>query len=158
MIKSERHSKIAGDFGEHMILYWLSKNGFETLHIDHVGIDIIAAKGNNRWGISVKSRSRQAGTEYSSVNIADKNDMTKISRACRTFGCKPYVAVVVDCPDEARKKMNVFILPISILARQMKIKKMLTLSMRAESIESLKRYSRVGWISAEYTSGGFLKS
>ena len=40
--KCSRHSKIAGDFGETLILYWLSKYGFECALVDHTGIDIIA--------------------------------------------------------------------------------------------------------------------
>jgi len=40
--KSSRHSKIAGDFGETLVLYWLSKYGFECASVDHTGIDLIA--------------------------------------------------------------------------------------------------------------------
>ena len=35
--KSSRHSKITGDFGETLILYWLSKYGFECALVDHSG-------------------------------------------------------------------------------------------------------------------------
>jgi hypothetical protein len=40
--KSSGHAKITGDFGESLILYWLSKYGFECALVDHTGIDIIA--------------------------------------------------------------------------------------------------------------------
>ena len=40
--KSTRHAKITGDFGEAVVLYWLSKYGFECAPVDHTGIDIIA--------------------------------------------------------------------------------------------------------------------
>jgi len=40
--KSSRHLKIAGNFCEHLFLYWLSKSGYEVALIDHTGIDLIA--------------------------------------------------------------------------------------------------------------------
>jgi len=30
------------DFGESLVLYWLSKHGFECAKVDHTGIDLIA--------------------------------------------------------------------------------------------------------------------
>ncbi|MDQ0885931.1 Holliday junction resolvase-like predicted endonuclease [Paenibacillus sp. V4I9] len=59
--KSSRHSN--GNFAENLILYWLSKHGFESALVDHVGIDIIARNPNNDevMGISVKMRSRKTG-------------------------------------------------------------------------------------------------
>ena len=45
--KSSRHSKITGDFAEYLILYWLSKYGFECAKVDHTGIDLIARKPHN---------------------------------------------------------------------------------------------------------------
>ncbi|MEW6067034.1 MAG: hypothetical protein AB1610_01865 [Nitrospirota bacterium] len=44
--KSSRHSKITGNFAESLILYWLSKYGFECAKVEHTGIDIIARKPN----------------------------------------------------------------------------------------------------------------
>jgi len=38
--KSSRHSKTTGDFAERLVLYWLSKYGFECTYVDHVGVDI----------------------------------------------------------------------------------------------------------------------
>ena len=38
--KSTRHSKITGDFAEGLILYLLSKHGFECAKVDHVGMDL----------------------------------------------------------------------------------------------------------------------
>lgn len=48
--KSTRHSKITGDFSESLVLYWLSKYGFECALVDHTGIDIIANNQNRRGG------------------------------------------------------------------------------------------------------------
>jgi hypothetical protein len=53
--KSSRHSKITGDFAENLILYWLSKYGFECAKVDHTGIDLLARNPVNDelMGISV---------------------------------------------------------------------------------------------------------
>jgi len=42
IVKSTRHSKITGDFAEALVLYWLSRSGFECARVDHTGIDLIA--------------------------------------------------------------------------------------------------------------------
>jgi Holliday junction resolvase len=95
--KSSRHRKITGDFGEILVLYLLSKTGFECARIDHTGIDLIARCPGTKevMGISVKSRSRSEGTEGTQVNIR-KDDIEKAQKACSAFGCKPYFAMVVD--------------------------------------------------------------
>ena len=71
ILKSSRHSKITGDFGEALVLYWLSKHGFECARVDHTGIDIIAKRPHmdEVMGISVKSRSRTPGKEKTYVRI-----------------------------------------------------------------------------------------
>ena len=63
MEKSSRHAKIAGDFGEALVLYWLSRSGFECARVDHTGIDLIAKRprSDELLGISVKTRSRVPG-------------------------------------------------------------------------------------------------
>ena len=102
--KSSRHSKIAGDFGEALVLYWLSKHRFECAKVDHTGIDLIATnpKTKERMGISVKSRTRTEGTEKDFVRIP-AGDFNKIKDACENFGgLQPYFAVVVDAGDMIR--------------------------------------------------------
>lgn len=103
MQKSSRHSKITGNFGESLILYWLSKRGFECAHVDHTGIDLIARRpsSDELLGISVKCRSRTEAMDESGVNLLHKSD-EKIQAACRAFRCVPYVAVVVDQGDTVR--------------------------------------------------------
>jgi Holliday junction resolvase-like predicted endonuclease len=98
--KSSRHSKITGDFAESLVLYWLSKYGFECAKVDHTGIDIIANNPHTSevMGISVKSRSRNSGTEGTNVSITADN-FEKAQAACDAFGCTPYFAVVVDAAD-----------------------------------------------------------
>jgi len=95
--KSPRHSKITGDFGEALVLYWLSKYGFECARLDHTGIDLIARNPHTKelMGISVKSRSRSAGTERSSLRIP-ANNFEKADLACAAFSCTPYFAIVID--------------------------------------------------------------
>jgi Holliday junction resolvase-like predicted endonuclease len=95
--KSTRHKKIAGDFGEALVLYWLSKHGFECAMVDHTGIDIIARNPRTRdlMGISVKSRTRNPNTVGDALNVhIDEYD--KAQRACEAFGCQPYFALVLD--------------------------------------------------------------
>ena len=101
--KSSRHSKIAGDFGETLVLYWLSKHGFECAGVDHTGIDLIARNPHTSdvMGISVKSRTRGSGKESESVTIP-RDDFAKVEAACLAFGCTPYFAIVVDSDSAIR--------------------------------------------------------
>jgi Holliday junction resolvase-like predicted endonuclease len=110
--KSTRHAKIAGDFGEVLILYWLSKYGFECASVDHTGIDIIARNPHTQeiMGVSVKSRTRTEGAEEEYVSIPNEN-FAKAEAACKAFGCLPYFAIVVDAGDTVRG----FLLPMSHL-------------------------------------------
>lgn len=112
--KSSRHSKITGDFAESLVLYWLSKYGFECAAVDHTGIDLIARnpKNNELLGISVKSRSRNIGKESDSVSITNDN-FEKAAEACKAFGCVPYFAIVVDAGD----KITAFILSMAELEK-----------------------------------------
>jgi Holliday junction resolvase-like predicted endonuclease len=95
--KSTRHSKITGDFAENLILYWLSKYGFECAKVDHTGIDILARNPVTKelMGISVKSRSRNEGKEGQYLSIPNDN-FKKLDSACKTFDCVPYFALVID--------------------------------------------------------------
>lgn len=112
IVKSTRHAKITGDFGEALVLYWLSKYGFECASVDHTGIDIIARNPFTQeiMGISVKSRSRSEGAEAEYVSIPNDN-FDKAETACTAFGCIPYFAIVVDAGDRIRG----FLLPMSHL-------------------------------------------
>lgn len=114
VIKSSRHSKITGDFAENLVLYWLSKYGFECANIDHTGIDIIARnpKTEEVMGISVKSRCRNTGKEGQYVNIPNRN-FERIENACKAFNCVPYIAIVVD---EANK-ITTFLLTVEKLLK-----------------------------------------
>ncbi len=110
--KSSRHSKITGDFAEGIVLYWLSKHGFESAKVDHTGIDLIARNPvtTELMGISVKSRSRKSGTEKTHLTIPNDN-FKKVDTACEAFGCIPYFAILIDIADT----INIFILSKSKL-------------------------------------------
>ena len=99
--KSSRHSKIVGDFAEALVLYWLSKYGYECARVDHTGIDLIARAPKEVMGISVKCRDRYDHREKASINLpADGFD--KARKACDAFGCVPYYAIVVDTTSSIR--------------------------------------------------------
>ena len=102
IFKSTRHSSITGRFAEALVLYWLSRDGFECARIDHTGIDLLAnnCRTGELMGISVKSRSRLRGTE--SVSLTWKKDHDKVNAACQAFRCTPYYALVVDAADKIR--------------------------------------------------------
>lgn len=110
--KSTRHARIAGEFGEALVLYWLSKYGFECACVDHTGIDIIARNPHTLevMGISVKSRTRNQGSEEEHVSIPNDN-FTKALAACEAFECVPYFAIVIDADDIIRG----FLLPMAHL-------------------------------------------
>ena len=84
--KSSRHSKICGNFFENLVLYMLSRKGFETALVDHTGIDLIAKNPANKRdyrGISVKGRTRNPGEPAGRVKIENFQDhIKKISDAC----------------------------------------------------------------------------
>ena len=107
IIKSSRHQKIIGNFGEYLICNWLSRSGFEVTLVDHTGIDIIAYNPSikRRFGITVKSRTRSIGKEETEVNIfsyqKEKNDRQKLLDACEAFACEPWIAVYVETLESA---------------------------------------------------------
>lgn len=102
IIKSSRHQKIIGRFGEYLICNWLSRSGFEVTIVDHTGIDIIAynPRAKQRLGITVKSRTRNMGKEEEPVNLFSyqkgETDRQKLLDACEAFACEPWIAVYVE--------------------------------------------------------------
>jgi len=97
ILKSSRHKHIIGRFAEWLVLYWLSRDGFECTWIDHTGIDLLAnnCRTGKLMGISVKSRCREKGREHDSLSCRVK-DFRKIHAACDAFRCDPYFAFVID--------------------------------------------------------------
>lgn len=146
--KSSRHSKITGDAAERLVLYWLSKYGFECAYVDHVGIDIIAKNPNTHelMGISVKSRSRTEKRENAYVSIPNDN-LDKIEFACKAFGCKPYFAILVD----ANSKILIFILSKSKLLKLFpKRKSNVAWPMNAQQLEQYRTDKDIKMIELDY--------
>src|SRR5215210_370523 len=114
ILKSSRHSKITGDFGEALVLYWLSKYGFECARVDHTGIDLIAHNPHTQevMGISVKTRCRARGKEEEYLSIHAHN-FEKVRLACEAFACVPYFAIVIDTVDVTRG----FLMPMEHLLK-----------------------------------------
>lgn len=81
--------------------------GFRGCLIDHTGIDIIAYRcaTGARFGITVKSRTRLAGSENVSVNLfshqGGKDDRQKVLNACKFFECTPWIAAYVETAEQA---------------------------------------------------------
>jgi hypothetical protein len=100
--KSTRHQHIIGKFGEYLLCNWLSRTGFEVVLVDHTGIDVIAyrPKTKKRIGVTVKSRTRNLGSETTQVNLLSyrqgKDDRKRVLDACIAFGCEPWIAVYVE--------------------------------------------------------------
>jgi len=103
--KGLRFARIIGNYGEHLVLKQLARSGFEVIHADQVGLDVIAYHPSTkvRLGITVKSLMRVFGTETHSVNIfkQNNNDREKLRYACEVFGCVPWIAAYVECDDRA---------------------------------------------------------
>ncbi len=96
--KSLRHSKIAGDFGEYFVMYWLNKRGFEVILVDYVGIDLIATNKhtNISYGISVKTRTRPTIEKANLPFMVKTQQVELIKTACKYFKCEPAFGIVCD--------------------------------------------------------------
>ncbi|NLI97567.1 hypothetical protein GX441_02775 [bacterium] len=139
-------------FWRNLVLYWLSKNGFECARVDHTGIDLIARnpKTKELAGISVKSRTRKHGTETEGIYI-DNDEFEKVQKACKAFGCIPYYALVADL--EIQNKIWVFILSMKkILSLYEKGKNVLSWKMTPKLIESYKNDKDIKMIVFSYTT------
>ena len=112
ILKTLRQSKITRDFAEALVLYWLSRYGFECARVDHTCIDLIACNPHTQelMGITVKSRSRIVGTERISPRLS-ADDFEKARAACDAFSCTPYFAIVID----VGRKIHGFLLPMKHL-------------------------------------------
>jgi hypothetical protein len=146
--KSSRHSKIAGDFGEAFVLYWLSKHGYECARIDHTGIDLIASKrGGQVLGISVKARTRSEGKETNSIMLR-LADIDGAGVACRTFRCEPWFAFVVDAADMLR----VFMMSAATLLELFSPgQQYVTVRMSPTWIAKYKAHAQVKWFEVHVT-------
>lgn len=154
--KSSRHSKITGDFAEHLVLYWMSKYRFECASVDHTGIDLIARNPHTKeiMGISVKSRCRNTGKEGQYVSIPNE-EFPKVERACKEFGCIPYFAIVVDEDDE----IKMFILSMKHLLKLYPMKeRTVGWKMTKKHIEGYKKDQNIQMVTFKHTPLAWWKS
>ncbi|KJB86156.1 hypothetical protein AZ66_20390 [Paenibacillus sp. E194] len=116
----KNHSHITGDFSEHLIMYWLSKNGYECVLARYLGIDIIATKDDIRMGISVKSRSRKMSQSSSKITISKpETHIQHVKNSCESFGCKEYFAFVLDQDNSIKG----FLIPLESIIEQFGVSK-----------------------------------
>ncbi|MCP4177316.1 MAG: hypothetical protein GY756_06085, partial [bacterium] len=92
--KSSTHSDVTGKLGEYLVLYFLSKYGFEIIHANQVGIDVIASKDSTGViGIGVVMASKLEGNESEGRTL--KGSLyNKIVNTCEKFNCEPWIAIV----------------------------------------------------------------
>ena len=97
--RSSNHPTIVGKFAENLVCNWLSRSGFEVAIVRHTGIDLVGYRHGKRLGITVKSRTHTGRKDkHSSVNVLLQGDRKKLSKACGSFGCEPWIAVYVETP------------------------------------------------------------
>lgn len=155
MEKSSRHSKICGDFGENIVLYYLSKHNFEVSLVDHTGIDIVGFNKDttNRIGISVKSRTRTLERPNDGLLIDGKN-YGKIINSCEFFGCIPWIAFVIDkLHSEINGELYIYLMSVETLLDyypQFKNENDFTFSMSDDRINKYNNDDKINKIKFEY--------
>ena len=157
-LRGERHSKITGDFGEHFLLYFLSKFSHETALIDYTGIDILATNKSDekRMGISVKSRSRKKGKHSLDGCTVKGNEYAKIIRSCNYFNCEPWICFLIDRPNENNDigYIYLFLIPLDVLIKiypRFQKKQEFTFSMTKKKIEEYQSNPNIYKMKFEYT-------
>jgi Holliday junction resolvase len=63
-----------------------------------IGCDVVAYNPTveQRYGITVKARTRMPRTEAESVYVFRHEDRKKMLSACKAFGCEPWIAIYVE--------------------------------------------------------------
>jgi hypothetical protein len=115
--KSTMHSKITGNFGESLLLYFLSKSYYEPALVDHSGIDIIAYNktDRSRIGVSVKARSRTLLRPNDGLLVPGDN-YKKIMESCIFYDSIPHICFVFDVPaTEKNGTIHLFLMSIETL-------------------------------------------
>ena len=154
MDKSDRHSKITGDFGEHFLLYFLSKLNYEAALIDYTGIDILAydKTRNKKIGISVKARSRTLLRPTDGLLVHGGN-YEKIISSCKYFDCEPWICIIIDKPQEQGSKIFLFLLSLDALCKyypNFKTGKEFTFSMATTQLNKYNNDQNIFKIEFEY--------
>jgi Holliday junction resolvase len=117
---TSRAPKQLGDFGEGLVTYLLFRNGYEVAVVDHVGADLIAQKGDQRFAISVKTRLFRAGSKESRSFVIAKEHLEKLEHFANSFRLESLFAQVVCLEDE--KTIHVCILSMDFIRKLNKTK------------------------------------
>lgn len=109
-MKSQRHSAISGRFGENLVLYLLSKSGFECAFVDYVGIDILATNKltTKKIGVSVKFKTIPENKPSQGILV---KDIEKANFGAKVFDSEPYMAIVLD----EQSHIYIFLFPTRIV-------------------------------------------
>ncbi len=110
--KSSTHSDVTGKLGEYLVLYFLSKYGFEIIHANQVGIDVIASKDSTGViGIGVVMASKLEGNESEGRTL--KGSLyNKIVNTCEKFNCEPWIAIVFDIPGNESGSIKIVLMKL----------------------------------------------
>ena len=97
-----RAAKQLGDFGEGLVTYALICKGYEVAVVDHVGADLIAEKGGNRFAISVKTRRFKPGIKESRYFTVEEPHLNKLVHFSDQFAMTPLFALTACVSDDNR--------------------------------------------------------
>ena len=107
--KDPRWSKQFGDFGEQLVMYLVGRHkNMKVACVDHAGADLIASdlgNENNRYAISVKSKTLNIKTDEDKIEVEsklynfDKHNITELENFSKNFKLKPVVSIVIVQPE-----------------------------------------------------------
>ncbi|RLA06003.1 MAG: hypothetical protein DRQ51_10625 [Gammaproteobacteria bacterium] len=95
-----RASKQIGDFGEHLVTYDFIRKGYEVALVDQVGADLICAKKEARYAVSVKARWFKNNSKESKMFAVQKSHLEKLKYFSGIFNLKPVFSLLVCLSDE----------------------------------------------------------
>jgi len=103
-VNPSRAAKQIGDFGESLVTYDFIRKDYQVAVVDHVGADLICAKGKKRYAVSVKTRwFKENSKESRMYNIANAH-LEKLNYFSKIFELEPLFSLLVCLSD---KKMLV---------------------------------------------------
>jgi hypothetical protein len=105
-----RAPHLLGQFGEGVVTYLLIRHDYEVAVVNHVGADLIAEKGKERFAVSVKTRLFRSGSQESRNFVVDNPHLSKLNAFASRFDMRALFAQVVCLADE--KLIRVFIFPV----------------------------------------------
>lgn len=118
MDPSSRAPKQTGDFGEGLVTYLLIREGYEVAVVDHVGADLIAQKGKNRYAVSVKTRRFRERPKENRAIVVEREDLRKLEHFAKRFDLLSIFAQVL-CVD-ADRLIHVFLTTPEVIRKRLK--------------------------------------